>query len=257
MFYQIQQYIKFLLSSTNQHGVHSPFVYDLVTKCFYDNNDYSEYSEINAYRKRLKHSHHKINVTDFGAGSKKLKSNAREVSRIAKHASISKNNAKLLFRLAKYFKPESVLELGTALGFATHALSAGHPKCNIITIEGCPEISAFTKQQLKLQNLENIDLKTGDFLKIIPELEPSAFDIIFFDGNHQKDTTLQYFESLLPKAHNNSIFIFDDIYWSKDMTEAWKIIKEHPKVTVTIDTFYWGIVFFRTEQTKEHFTIRT
>jgi hypothetical protein len=41
------------------------------------------------------------------------------------------------------------------------------------------------------------------------------------------------------------------------MTEAWETIKKHPQVTVTIDTFYWGIVFFRKAQAKEHFTIRT
>jgi len=40
------------------------------------------------------------------------------------------------------------------------------------------------------------------------------------------------------------------------MSEAWAIIINHPKVTVSIDTFYWGIVFFRKEQVKEHFTVR-
>jgi hypothetical protein len=43
---------------------------------------------------------------------------------------------------------------------------------------------------------------------------------------------------------------------SKSMTEAWDIIKQHPQVTVTIDTFFWGVVFFRKEQLKEHFVIR-
>ena len=41
-----------------------------------------------------------------------------------------------------------------------------------------------------------------------------------------------------------------------EMEKAWEIIKNHPKVTITIDTFQWGIVFFRTEQEKEHFVIR-
>ena len=72
---------------------------------------------------------------------------------------------------------------------------------------------------------------------------------------HSKKATLDYFEALLPTISNDSVWIFDDIHWSADMEEAWEIIKNHPKVTVTIDTFQWGIVFFRTEQEKEHFII--
>lgn len=254
--YQIKQYIKFLLKSSNQHGVHSPFVYDLVTKCFYDKTKYPYYHNIKDFRKRLKRANDKIEVTDFGAGSTKLKSKSRAISDIVKHVSISKKNAKLLFRIANYFKPNSILELGTSLGLATQALALGNPKSQIITIEGCPEISKYTKTQFEFQQLDNIEILTGDFSKVIPKLDTSKFDLIFFDGNHKKAATLNYFEMLLPKAHNDSVFIFDDIYWSQGMTEAWETIKQHPKVTATIDTFYWGIVFFRKEQVKEHFTIR-
>ena len=35
MLQQIKTYLKFILHSKNEHGVHSPFVFDLVTKCFY------------------------------------------------------------------------------------------------------------------------------------------------------------------------------------------------------------------------------
>ena len=35
MLYTLKSYIKFLLTSTNEHGVHSPFVYSLLTKCIY------------------------------------------------------------------------------------------------------------------------------------------------------------------------------------------------------------------------------
>ncbi|GAB1855753.1 class I SAM-dependent methyltransferase [Flavobacteriaceae bacterium MHTCC 0001] len=256
MFYQIKQYIKFLLRSTNQHGVHSPFVYDLVTKCFYDKTKYLEYRHIEDFRHRLNRVNHKINVTDFGAGSTKLKSSERKVSDIVKHVSISKTNAKLLFRICNYFKPQHVLELGTSLGFATQGMSLGNPNSKITTIEGCPEITTYTSTHFQLQQLDNIKVINGNFSEVIPELINDTFDLIFFDGNHTKDATLHYFESLLPIAHNDSIFIFDDIYWSKGMTEAWETIKQHPKVTVTIDTFYWGLVFFRKEQVKEHFTIR-
>ena len=86
-------------------------------------------------------------------------------------------------------------------------------------------------------------------------LKPQIFDLVYFDGNHSKKATLDYFEALLPTISNDSVWIFDDIHWSADMEEAWEIIKKHPKVSVTIDTFQWGIVFFRAEQEKEHFII--
>jgi hypothetical protein len=87
-------------------------------------------------------------------------------------------------------------------------------------------------------------------------LQPTTHNLIYFDGNHSKKATLDYFELLLPTITNDSVWIFDDIHWSKDMEEAWEIIKNHPKVKVTIDIFQWGIVFFRTQQEKEHFVIR-
>jgi predicted O-methyltransferase YrrM len=256
MFYQIKSYIKFLLKSTNQHGVHSPFVFNLVTKCLYDKAIYKEYSEIEQYRTALLKNKNTIEVTDLGAGSKTTKQRKRLISQIAKNASTTKRRTKLLYRLVRHFNCKNCLELGTSLGVATQAMSLGNPKGNIRTIEGCPNIAKFSKEKFNQLHLYNIEVLTGDILDKIEELKPKSYDLVFFDGNHQKVATIKYFESLLPKVNNNTVFIFDDIYWSKDMTEAWENIKQHPKVTVSIDTFFWGFIFFRQEQQKEHFTIR-
>ncbi len=256
MLYQIVQYIKFIFKSTNQHGVHSPFVYDLITKCFYDKTKYGAYKNILNYKKELLKNNSKIKVTDLGAGSNVMKQNERSVSIIAKNAGTTYKRAKLLYRLTNYFKPNTVLELGTSLGIATHAISLGNPKAKITTIEGCPNTSVFAENNFKNQQLSDIVIFTGNFNNEIKKLTSNTYNLIFFDGNHQKEATLQYFETLLQTANNNSVFIFDDIYWSKDMTEAWEIIKQHPKITVTIDTFFWGFAFLRNEQVKEHFTIR-
>ena len=256
MFYQVTQYLKFLLKSTNQHGVHSPFVYNLVTKCFYDKTKYEVYTNIFNYRKSLIQNSTKIKVTDLGAGSQVMKQKERLVSEIAKNAGTAHKRAKLLYRLTNYFKPKNILELGTSLGIATYTLSQGNSKTKITSIEGCPETSKFSKSQLKRFNVQNTSIITGDFNNEIEKLTTNNYDFIFFDGNHQKEETLNYFDTLLKTATNDSVFIFDDIYWSKGMTEAWEIIKKHPKVTVTIDTFFWGFVFFRREQEKEHFKIR-
>ena len=256
MIYQIKQYILFFLKSTNQHGVHSPFVYKLITKCFYAKTNYSAYTQLKNYKKSLLNNKNTINVTDFGAGSHNMKSSIRVISQIAKKAGTTYRRAKFLFRLVNYFKFNTILELGTSLGIATHAMSLGNPNSKIITIEGCPNISEFSRDNFKQFNLKNIEVLNDNFLDKIETLKHNKYDLIFFDGNHQKEATINYFETLLQTAHNDSVFIFDDIYWSKSMTEAWETIIKHPKVTVSIDTFFWGFIFFRKEQKKEHFIIR-
>lgn len=250
------RYIKFWLKSTNQHGVHSPFVYDLVTKCFYNKKSQPEYKALLKYRKALLNNSSTIDVTDLGAGSQVMKTQTRSVKNIASNAGSTVFRSKLLVRLVHYFKFESILELGTSLGIASYAMHLGAPNAKITSIEGCPNTAAFTTAFLESNNATNIKITTGDFAKVIPTLQHNTFDFIYIDGNHQKEATLTYFESLLAKSHNNTVFVFDDIYWSKGMMEAWETIQQHPKVTVSIDTFFWGFVFLRKEQAKEHFVIR-
>ncbi|MFY8181623.1 MAG: O-methyltransferase [Flavobacterium sp.] len=251
-------FLNFLWNSKNQHGVHSPFVFDLVTKCFYDKKNYPEYSILKNYRNSLLQNKNTMEVTDFGAGSRVFKSNTRAINQIAKNAGISPKRAKLLFRIVNYFQPNTILEIGTSLGLATSALSLGSKNAKVITLEGCPNTMTIAKNQCELQNLNNIEFintKFEDYLSNC-QLNTEHCQLIYFDGNHSKKATLDYFELLVPTITNDSVWIFDDIHWSKDMEEAWEIIKNHPKVKVTIDTFQWGIVFFRSEQEKEHFVIR-
>lgn len=254
--YQILKYLQFLIQSTTQHGVHSPFVYDLVTKCFYDKKEHNNYSKLKGYKKQLLKSETSIEVTDLGEGSKRLKTTTRAVKHIAKTSASLDKSMMLMYRLFDYFKFSNALELGTSLGVATNAMALGNPNCKITTIEGCPNTSKFTASNLNNSDMTNIEFLDGHFKDVLPTLKDESFDFIFFDGHHNKQATLEYFEVLLPKAHNDSVFIFDDIHWSKCMTEAWEEIKQHPKVTATVNTYFWGFVFFRKEQRKEHFKIR-
>ena len=106
--------------------------------------------------------------------------------------------------------------------------------------------------------LQNIEQHVGNFDDVLPKIlsEKEKIDFVFFDGNHRKEPTLNYFRQCLDKVHEGSVFIFDDIYWSLEMKEAWSEIKMNEQVTVTLDLFYLGIVFFRKEQVKQHFIIR-
>lgn len=251
-----KSYLKFLWNSKNEHGVHSPFVFDLITKCFYDKKCCHEYNILKEYRNSLLENKETIEVTDFGAGSRIFKSKTRQISKIAKTAGISLKRAELLFRIVRYFQPSTILEIGTSLGLATSALSLGNPKSKIISLEGCQNTMHQCQLQFQKFNFNNLEFVNTEFSTFFKNLQPTTYSLIYFDGNHSKKATLEYFEILLPTITNDSVWIFDDIHWSQGMEEAWGIIKKSPKVKVTIDTFQWGMVFFRSEQEKEHFTIR-
>ena len=257
MIYTIREYLKFISKSSNQHGVHSPFVYNLVTKCLYGKRN-NEFQKIfYSGKKFLANNKEKIIVKEFGTGSNFFKTNKRSISKIAKVAGITNKKASILIGLIDYFKPSTILELGTSLGLGTSALKIAHKKSKIITLEGCEETSKIAKQLFNHQTFDDIHIITGDFATTLPQVtENNLFDLIYFDGNHTKKDTLNYVDSCLKTIKNETIWVFDDIYWSKEMKEAWSTIKKHPKVTVTVDIFHYGIVFFRREQSKEHFKIR-
>lgn len=253
----ILNYLKFILLSTNQHGVHSPFVFNLVTKCFYKKKTLNKWNHFFKIKKKLFIDKRTIDVTDFGAGSRVFKYNTRKIGDIAKFAGISNKKAKLILKLISYFKPNKILEIGTSLGLGTSAFTIANPKANIITLEGCPSTANIAKEYFKKNNFKNIKVTVGNFKNTLPQIiNQQKFDCIYFDGNHTKEATLKYFETCLPSKSNDSFWIFDDIYWNSEMQEAWLIIKNHPEVTVTIDIFHFGIIFFRKEQAKEHFKIR-
>lgn len=250
-----KSYPKFWWKSTNQHGIHSPFVYQLVSRCFYDKKMRPSYPVLQEYRKRLQQDHRKIQTTDLGAGSRVFKKEKRKVSQIAKTSGSTFKRSKFLNRLTAYFQVKNAIELGTSLGIGSASIACENP-VELFTIEGCPETAKVAQEYFKEFNFDNIKLAQGAFKKQLTQIPFSEIDMAFIDGNHQKEATLNYFERLLPYAHNDSLFIFDDIYWSKEMQEAWESIKKHPRVHVSIDTFFWGIVFFRKEQRKEHFKVR-
>lgn len=251
-------FLKHRFTSKSRHGTHSPFVYKLTDEVIYDFNSKSDYKSIEEQRKKLFNDDAIIQVTDLGAGSHLNKNRNKKVKEIAKNALKSPRLAQLIYRLAEDNKPKRIIELGTCLGLTTAYLSKAAPDAEVTTIEGCPQTAKVAAANFKDLGLKNIELKVGNFDELLPELidQQKQLDFVYIDGNHRKEATLNYFKWCLPKVHEGSLLIFDDIYWSKGMKEAWEEIKQHPQVTVTIDLFWIGLVYFRKGQVKEHFKIR-
>ncbi len=252
--HQLRLYIVFLFKAFHLHGIHSPFVFKLEKECLRGKNSPEVMQRFADYKNELLSSKKVIAIKDYGAGSRVFKTNQRAVAAIAKNAGATQRRMLLLQRMVAYFQPEQTLELGTSLGLATLALAINNTS-EVTSIEGCPNTAAVAKNNLDKASITNVNLCIGTFEEELEKVTHRTFDLIYFDGNHSKEATLRYVKTLLKTATNHTVWIFDDIHWSKEMTAAWEDIKTNPQITITIDCFWFGMVFFRKEQAKEDFYI--
>ena len=255
------KYFQYFLAASNGkgHGVHSPFVFDFITQILNDETEYEDYDKIESLRKNLLRNRSVLTIEDYGAGSSSSASNKRSVASIARHAVKSRKFGQLLYRIVKYYQPKSSLELGTSLGVTTSYLALGNPGSKVFTLEGAPAIANVAKQNLNDLQIENVKVVEGNFDYTLPAIayQLQTIDFAFVDGNHRRQPTENYFQWLLAKSTYNSIFVFDDIHWSREMEQAWFNIRTNLAVRCSIDLFSIGIIFFRSEfREKQHFVVR-
>lgn len=251
----VSEYIKYFIKSKGRHGIHSPFVYELLDKCLKIKTPNEFISTLKELQKSLSSNKTLIQIEDAGAGSKKL-SNERTIKSIYKTASCKGVYAKLLFQLSNYYKPKNILELGTSLGIGTIHLSSGNPRANIVTVDACKntiELARLNFLKLNLQNIEVVNAKFEDYLM---QENRIIFNLVYIDGHHDGKALKKYLRLLSKITDENTIFLLDDIRWSKDMFESWNEILSSEEFHLTMDLLRMGIIIRRPQQVKEHFVIK-
>jgi len=250
--------LRFYFRADTFYRVHSPFVFQFLSSTIEDDRHYYVFDQINALRNELNRNRTEIPVTDLGAGSKKTNKAKRSIQSIAKTAVSPSYQSEILFKIAKEMNAKQTVELGTSLGISAISLAAYSDKNQVHTLEGSHSILEVAKVNFDIFKLKNISTYLGHFDQQLPKVLANIdrLDLCYIDGNHAKVPTLEYFEMCLPHTHNETVLIFDDIYWSKEMTEAWDIVKAHSDVKLTIDLYYFGLVFFNPNfKEKQHFKI--
>lgn len=245
------KYVRYLFTAANGkgHGVHSPFVFEFITRVLNDSRRFYAFDAIEKIRTQLLSNHTLVKIQDFGAGSRVAKTNTRKISAVAKGSLKPAKYSQLLFKMIDYYGPKQIIELGTSLGITTAYLASANPAAKVTSFEGSNAIAHIARQNHQLLGLTNIDLIEGNFDQQLPQwlAQNKSVDFAFIDGNHAFKPTLAYFESLLEVVHDHSILVFDDIHWSEEMEEAWAQISGHARVTLSMDLFFIGVVFFRKE----------
>lgn len=251
----LKAFLKYRKSAVNAHGIHSPFVFEFYNEVLTKSKNIDD-SAIQNFRKKLSKDTNLIEITDLGAGSRKPTANKRNVSDLVKHVSVSRKYGRLLTQIIKYYGIDNCLEMGTSMGIGTAYLSSNAQRT--VTIEGCPNTYKQATQNLQSLNLKGLSMLNAEFsegLKKAYEIE-SNYGLVYIDGNHQYQATLDYFNWIIDRANNDTFLIFDDINWSAGMRQAWDEIVSSEKINVSIELFRMGIVLKRKEQTKQHFILK-
>jgi len=256
----ITGYLKHTFKAQSRFRLHSPFVYHFYSEVIKNGHAYPQYRVVERVRKDLITFSRFIKRKDMGARAKDFPCDQRfvRVKDIARNSSVSAKKGQFLFRLTKEFHPATILELGTSFGISTMYFALAAPESRIITIEGCIDSANVAKENFDKSGIKNVKVIPGTFddkLSVAFQEIPT-FDLVFFDGNHKREPTLKYFNECLQHIQPDTVFIFDDIHWSKDMGLAWEEIRNHPKVKVSIDLYHMGILFFREELSAERFSLK-
>lgn len=265
-FHYLKYFVKHYFTATLIDVLHSPFVFSLYQNCIKRKKNIAQYKEIENVRLQLIDNQIIVKYADLGAGSNLLsKSIEKSISQLAKTHLKPARIAQIIYQIVLNYKYKNIIELGTSLGITSSYIATAlkqnfEPQAvNFTTIEGSSAIKQVANEQFSVLKLSDyINSVEGNFdQQLDPVLNTyKNVDVFFVDGNHTYEATMKYFEKALPFAHNDSVFIFDDIYWSPGMTKAWEEIKQHAQVQQTVDLFFIGLVYFRTEQIRQHFKLR-
>lgn len=246
--------MKYRWNAKRRHGVHSPFVYELTDKCFRISTSLLFQERMQWLKSQLKRNKKAIEITDHGAGSKRM-GTTRMIKELYRNSSSKGKFGVMLFQLMNHYQLKSALELGTSLGIGTVSIATGNDNATITTLEGCPNTYREALENFTALNIDSIDAKNGTFSELIPTLPKTKYDLIFIDGHHDGEAMLTYLEQLLPHTHDDTFILLDDIRWSESMKTSWDRLKSDERFHVTIDLFRMGMILKRPQQEKEHFDI--
>lgn len=255
--HEAKSLLRHLFTARGPHGVHSPFVYDLITVILRDKRRSALFGAIEQERKRLRHSDEVIEVDDFGAGSRVYNERNRKVSQVARIALQPQSHAQVLGLLARHANAKFILELGTSFGITTAHLAAAIPESRVFTIEGSKSIANKAQSIWSEIGLDAIDSTAGGFTDSLNGVlqRMASVDFVIIDGDHRGEACLRYLETIFPFTHEHTVIVLDDIYWSPSMTEAWQTCISDPRFSLTLDFFDFGVLYRKSGRVKEHFRL--
>jgi predicted O-methyltransferase YrrM len=219
------------------HGVHSPFMYNLITKVIEEKSAFYAFEEIENFRRKI-----------LAENNTWSKITAQEVQ--------SPNYGKFLFRMVHFFKCRNVIQIGGSTGIMSLylALASGtQDKCYILEERPC--LLSAIDDFILAHHLKQLHLMEGaceENLKTLHILLQRA-DFIFIHSLPESMGWEKLYTLCEPLMRKTSIVVLHNIRKNQEMKKGWRFLQNLPQARVTIDLYVAGMVFFDDKLPKRHY----
>ncbi|CAH1001725.1 hypothetical protein LEM8419_02631 [Neolewinella maritima] len=250
--------LRWYAAACTRYDVHSPHLSAFVREVYADDRRYHAFDLVRSLRRYWSKRREQISLQSLGAASRTTHRSQRTAASLVRTNAIGARSGHLLFRLALWLRPERIVEFGTNAGISTVYLHAADTRTPLYTIEGNAQVAALATETLR---------KAGATAAIRPSVStfadwlarhgdlPTARLLAFIDGDHRYQPTLDYVDCLLRQATEESVIVVADIHWSAGMERAWRELVQHERVTASVDTYHFGILFLRPELNGPHLSL--
>lgn len=191
------------------HGVHSPFVFNLINNAIEEKHSFYCYADLSDYLSQFE--------------DKRLQ---------------PKKDNLLAFRLVNYFNAKNILEVGSAEGLNTLYLNAASKDIECLCIEEDNNKKEIAK---KLCQGYNTDIS---FCNSLQQIANQKFDCIYINLNNYPTLTPDDLNSIIGMCHEKSFLMVKGIRTNKKQNRLWKCLTSNEDRTAELDLFHIGLLFF-------------
>lgn len=215
----------------NGFGIHSPFLWKLWRDCIGVSGHYYAQAKLEK----------SLSATDC---------------RTAKL--FPKKYHELTFRLINYFDPKIIIFAGAEFSAAPLYMAAAKAEATIFAAESTMQAAKVLEQCSRRANIRNISLISPNKDKTLRDLLSSVekIDMVYFNTSASASRLPEYYEMFKSKADNDSVFIFEKPRHTKQSAEFWNSVQKDSDISLSLDLYGIGIVFFKKELSKQHFLIK-
>lgn len=219
-----RSYLKYLLQRKTEFSVHSPFVFDFMKKVLYDRGTNRDYELMLRISRLL--------------DGKKFSTRSR------------RKQARLLYRLVRYMEPETVLTFGRLSALNTSALALGNLQTKVY-LEQSPDFL----ETLNSMGVVNVSLIRHDGNEE-EQFERLNTGFVFYGLDDFGEDTWNNLEDGFGEVDEDTVLVFEGIHHSRHTEAAWEAIKASEGVTLSMDLYCIGIIFFREGIEKQDFVLK-